>query len=126
MVLQVEGEGGDIVPEEAGTQTLLAGDFILFVDTGEEGPDAGMFCELTDEGDTTIDAFDVTAAASPTVTPSAEPTATAERPVVVQTDFAGDDRASALPLVLGGGLLAAGGAALVAGRARARATSRRH
>ena len=55
-------------------------------------------------------------------TESADPV----RPVVVQTDFAGEDHSTALPLVLGGGLLAVGTGAVATGRARARAASRRH
>jgi hypothetical protein len=124
MTLILTGEGGEVTPKVAGTHTLVAGDFILFVDTGENGPDVGMGCKLTDEGDTTIDSFEAVAASSPTTAPveSADPV----RPVVVQTDFAGEDRSTALPLVLGGGLLAVGTGAVAAGRARARATSRRH
>ena len=124
MTLTLDGEGGDVSAKEAGTQTLLAGDFILFVDTGENGPDVGMGCKLTDEGDTTIDSFEAVAATSPTTAPaeSADPV----RPVVVQTDFAGEDSSTALPLVLGGGLLAVGTGAVATGRARARAASRRH
>ena len=124
MTLTLDGEGGDVTPKEAGTHTLVAGDFILFVDTGENGPDVGMGCKLTDEGDTTIDSFEAVAATSPTTAPaeSADPV----RPVVVQTDFAGEDRSTALPLVLGGGLLAVGTGAVATGRARARAASRRH
>jgi len=125
LVLQVVGESGeDVVPTEAGPYTLLAGDFGLSIDTGVEGPDAGMDCQLVDEGDIAIDAFAVAAAATPTGSPTT--TVAPTRPVVVQTDFAGEDGASALPLVLGGGLLAAGGAAFATGRARVRAASRRH
>ena len=122
MTLTLDGEGDVVTPKEAGTHTLVAGDFVLFVDTGETGPDVGMFCELTDEGDIAIDSFEAVAAATPTTAPteSANPV----RPVVVQTDFAGQDRS--LPLVLGGGLLAVGTGAVVTGRARARAASRRH
>lgn len=128
IVLDLTGEGGEVTPEVAGTHTLVAGEFVLFVDLGDGAPDVGMACELTDEGDLTIDAFEATAAATPTVSPttSVAPTESPERPVVVQTDFAGEDRASALPLVLGGGLLAAGTGAVVTGRVRARAASRRH
>ena len=124
MTLALDGEGDVVTPTEAGTHTLVAGDFVLFVDTGETGPDVGMFCELTDEGDIAIDSFEAVAAATPTTAPteSANPV----RPVVVQTDFAGEDRSTALPLVLGGGLLAVGTGAVVTGRARARAASRRH
>jgi hypothetical protein len=125
MALTLTGEGDDVTPKVAGTHTLVAGDFILFVDTGETGPDVGMGCELTDEGDITIDSFEAVAAStSPTTAPTE--TSSPVRPVVVQTDFAGEDRSTALPLVLGGGLLAAGTGAVFTGRARARATSRRH
>ncbi|HET7820062.1 MAG TPA: hypothetical protein VFL10_00940 [Ornithinibacter sp.] len=124
MTLSLVGEGGDVTPKEAGTHTLVAGDFVLFVDTGETGPDVGMGCELTDEGDTTIDSFEAVAATSPTTAPSTSTDPV--RPVVVQTDFAGEDRSTALPLVLGGGLLAVGTGAVATGRVRARAASRRH
>jgi len=129
MTLSLDGEGGDVTPEDPGTHTLLAGDFVLFVDSGDGGPDVGMYCEITDEGDTTIDAFEAVAATtSPTTTPTVAPTESAApvRPVVVQTDFAGEHHASALPLVLGGGLLAAGTGTLVATRARVRSGARRH
>jgi len=127
MTLTLTGEGGEVTPKVAGTHTLVAGDFILFVDTGETGPDVGMGCELSDEGDTTIDSFDAVAGStSPTPTTAPTETSSPVRPVVVQTDFAGGDRSTALPLVLGGGVLAAGTGAVFTGRARARATSRRH
>ena len=124
IILDLTGEGGDVTPEVAGTHTLVAGELVLFVDSGDGGPAVGMACELSDEDDATIDSFEVTAAATPTGSPSQ--TVAPTRPVVVQTDFAGGDRSTALPLVLGGGLLAAGSGALVARRARVRAGSRRH
>jgi hypothetical protein len=86
--------------------------------------DLALGCTLVDEGDPTIDSFQATAAPTPTVTVTAQPTASPVRPVVVQTDFAGDDRSSALPLVLGGALMAGGIGAVATGRARG--SSRRH
>jgi hypothetical protein len=124
MTLTLDGEGDAVTPKEAGTHTLVAGDFVLFVDTGETGPDVGMFCELTDEGDVSIDSFEAVAPATPTTAPTE--TAAPVRPAVVQTDFAGEDRSTALPLALGGGLLAVGAGTVATGRARARAAARRH
>ena len=125
LVLDVTGEGDPVVATEVGTNTLVADDFFLDVDTGEEGPLVGMYCTLTDEGDVSIDAFEATAAATPTTTTTTAPTATPVRPAVVQTDFAGDDRSTALPLLAGGGLAAAA-VALVVGRGARRGTTRRH
>lgn len=123
MTLEVTGEGDPIVAAEVGTNTLIADAFILGVDTGEEGDEVSMFCELTDEGDVSIDAFEATAAAAPTTTVT--PTATPVRPVVVQTDFA-DDRSTTLPLLAGSGLAAAAVAAVALGRSARRETARRH
>ena len=123
MVLDVSGEGDPIVAAEVGTNTLVADAFFLFVDTGEEGDEVGLFCELTDEGDVSIDAFEATAAAAPTTTVTT--TASPVRPVVVQTDFA-EDRATALPLLAGAGLAAATVAVVAVGRSARRETTRRH
>ena len=125
LVLDVTGEGDPVIAAVVGTNTVVANDFFLEVGTGVEGPDAGMYCTLTDEGDVSIDAFEATAAAAtPTTSPSVSPSPTAVRPVVVQTDFAGQDRSTALPLLAGGGLAAAT-VALAVGRAR-RGAPRRH
>lgn len=121
LVLQVSGEGGSVFAGVVGTNTLVASDFVLELGTGVEGPDAGMYCSLTDEGDITIDAFEATAAPTPTLSPTATPT----RPAVVQTDFAGDDRSTAVPLLAGGGLAAAA-VALAVGHGARRGSSRRH
>lgn len=122
LVLEVVGEGGSVLPVEVGTTTLLASDFVLTVGTGDEGPEAGMSCTLTDEGDVSIDAFEVTAAPTPTVTVSE--TASPQRPDVVQTDFAGDDGSSAAPLLLGG--VAAGAVVALVARGTRRGSTRRH
>ena len=125
MTIDVTGQGDPVIAE-AGTNTLVASDFLLVVDTGADGPDVSMLCTLTDEGDITIDTFEATAAPTPTVTTTvtATPTASPVRPVVVQTDFAAENRSSALPLVLGGALAAGGVGAVATGRARR--SSRRH
>ena len=125
MVLEVSGEGDPVVATEAGTNTLVADAFFLFVDTGEEGDEVGLFCELTDEGDVTIDAFEATAPATPTTTVTTTASATPVRPVVVQTDFA-EDRSSALPLLAGAGLASATVAVVAFGRSSRRETARRH
>lgn len=125
LVLAVAGEGGSVFAAVVGTNTLVADDFVLEVGTGVEGPDAGMYCRLTDQGEVSIDAFEATAAATPTTTTTTTTTATPVRPVVVQTDFSGDDRSTALPLLAGGGLAAAA-VALVLGRGARRDTTRRH
>ncbi|MFL6165015.1 MAG: hypothetical protein ACJ710_01950 [Ornithinibacter sp.] len=164
MTVDLTGQGEPIDVQEPGTHTLVAGDFILGLDTGPVAPpatstptatstststatsstdvptspapsgptdpaapvDVFMDCTLTDEGDPTIDTFEATAAPTPTVTTTvtAEPAASPVRPVVVQTDFAGDDHSSALPLVLGGALMAGGVGAVATGRTRG--GSRRH
>lgn len=124
LVLHVTGTGDPIIAAE-GTNTLVADVFYLFTGTDEDEPELELVCELTDEGDTAIDAFEATAAATPTVTVTASASATPTRPAVVQTDFADDEESSALPLALGGGLLAGAGA-LLARHGHARAASRRH
>jgi hypothetical protein len=125
LVLDVTGKGDPVIAAVVGTNTLVANDFFLDVGTGVEGPDAGMYCSLTDEGDVSIDAFEATAAATPTTSPSVSASPTAVRPVVVQTDFAGQDRSTAMPLLAAGGLTAAASATLVVARAR-RGAPRRH
>lgn len=124
LVLEVTGQGDPVIATEVGTNTLVANDFFLEVGTGE-GPESGMYCTLSDEGDISIDAFEATAAATPTTTVTASPSVSPVRPVVVQTDFAGEDRSMALPLLAGGGLAAAS-LALVVGRGTRRGTARRH
>ena len=153
MTIQVTGAGDPIIPQEPGTNTLVAGDFLLGVDPGplgstptatptatlpsgpptSPGPseppapvDIFMACSLIDEGNIAIDAFKATAVPAVTTTVTAQPTASPVRPVVVQTDFSGGDRSSAMPLVLGGGLLVAGCGVLTASRVRVRAGSRRN
>ena len=154
MTIHVTGQGDPIVASQAGTNTLVASDFLLAVDPGPlgsvptssptatvptgpptsptptsspapSGPaaplDLAIGCTLVDEGDITIDSFEATAAPTPTVTVTA--TASPVRPVVVQTDFAGDGGPSALPLVLGGALVVGVGAVATG---RARSSSRRH
>ena len=162
MTIHVTGQGDPIVASQAGTNTLVASDFLLAVDPGPlgsvptssptatvptdpppsptpnpptspapasspapSGPAAplelAIGCTLVDEGDIAIDSFEATAAPTPTVTVTA--TASPVRPVVVQTDFAGDGGPSALPLVLGGALVVGVGAVATG---RARSSSRRH
>ncbi len=147
MTVELAGQGGQVTAKTAGTNTLVASDFLLAVDPGPMGSaptstptatvpsgtptspapsappapvDLVIGCTLVDEGDITIDSFEATAAPTPTVTVTASPV----RPVVVQTDFAGNDRSSALPLVLGGALMVGGVGAVATGRARG--SSRRH
>ena len=122
LVVTVGGEGGTVFPAGVGTNTLVASDFVLSVGTGDQGPEAGMSCTLTDEGDISIDTFEATAAPTPTATVSE--TATPQRPGVVQTDFAGDDGSSAAPLLLGGA--AAGAVVALVARGVRRGSVRRH
>ncbi len=152
MTVALTGQGGKVTAKTAGTNTLVASDFLLVLDPAPlgSGPTstatatvpssppaspapsgpadplgAGMFCTLVDEGDITIDSFQATAAPTPTVTTTVTATPTYPvRPVVVQTDFAGDDHSSTLPLVLGGALMVGGIGAVATGRARG--SSRRH
>ena len=128
MSLDVEGEFevDRFRVADAGVHTILGADFFLFVDTGEEGPGAGMFCEPTDE-DPVVDAFEALAVAAPTttVTTTSTATATAVRPVVVQTDFAEDD-AAMLPLLGVGALVTLAAGAVGLARGRVRTAARRH
>jgi len=137
LTLTFTGDAPEVTPLTPGTHTLLAGDLTLLLTTSAQGPIVGLGCFLADNNpDISIDAFEATTGtptttptptvtATPTASVTAAPTTGPVRPVVVQTDFAGDDRSSALPLVLGGGLLVGAGAAAV-GRTRVRAGSRRH
>jgi hypothetical protein len=59
------------------------------------------------------------------VTTTSTATATAVRPVVVQTDFAPDD-AAALPLLGAGAVMTLAAGAVGLARARVRTASRRH
>ncbi|MGL5863696.1 MAG: hypothetical protein ACRCY9_20855, partial [Phycicoccus sp.] len=129
MVLEITGGSETFAPEDEGTYTIVAEAF--FVGYGDDEETGGVLeCELTDDGDPAIDTFEVVAAATPppvptpTVTVTAAPAASPQRPVVVQTDFAGDGP-SALPVALAGGALVLG-AGVAAGRARRRIGSRRH
>jgi hypothetical protein len=130
LTLHVEGVAGSATPDYPGTKTWFADSFVLNVHAASDAPSAGLTCGLVDPGDISIASFEVVAPATPTPTPTvsqpAPPAAAPVRPVVVHTDFAGEDDSMALPLVLGGGLLAAGTGALASGRVRARAASRRH
>lgn len=111
--------------DEPGTHTLVLVHFGLLFGSGSDQPQPGLICGLQDTEDTAMDSFLVRAPAQPSeaVTPQTEPT----RPVMVQTDFAGDeDPASPLSLVLGGLVLAAAVGGLTTWRARARAGTREH
>lgn len=127
LTLEVEGQADRFRPTDPGVQTILLFDFGLFIDTGDEaGPGAGMSCETTDGDEVAIDAFSAKAAATPTTTVTTTTTAGPVRPVVVQTDFADDGGGSALPIVLGGGLLALAGGGTALARGSRRSTPRRH
>ena len=99
--------------DEPGTHTLVVTHFGIAFGLGTNGPQAGLICQLQDTRDTAVDRFLVRAAPEPTdaVAGQGEPV----RPVLVQTDFAGEAPTSAWPAALGGVLLAAC-AALVAVR----------
>jgi uncharacterized protein DUF6801 len=126
MVLELEGVDADpIEATEPGTYTLLASDFIIGSDLDEN---LGLLCEMTDEGDATIDAFEAvgepTETPTATVAPTVTVTATPVRPALVQTDVA-----EGTPSGGTGGLALAGGAAAllaVAGRLAVRRAPRRH
>ena len=121
----VSGQIGEYQPQKAGTYTLVAGEELFFF-LDPEGPDgdSGLTCTVDGGGDTAIDVFTATAAATPTTTVTT--TASPVRPVVVQTDFAGEDPALPLPLALGVGVIGVAGlAAGAAGTAR-RSGARRH
>ena len=113
-------------PSRAGTNTLITtGTLTVNLTSLPQGFSLRLDCELVDADDAVIDTFvGIAAPTTPTPTPTAS--ATPVRPEVVQTDFAGDDSPSALPLVLGGTGLMTAGAALVALRVRGPSTSRRH
>lgn len=123
MTVEVEGiDEEEIEATEPGTYTLLASDFFLFSGDDEN---TGMGCELTDEGDATIDAFEaVEEEPTETVAPTVTVTATPVRPALVQTDVA-----EGTPAGNAGGLVLAGGAAAMlalAGRFAVRRAPRRH
>ena len=121
----VSGQIGEYQPQKAGTYTLVAGEELFFF-LDPEGPDgdSGLTCTVDGGGDTAIDVFTATAAATRTTTVTT--TASPVRPVVVQTDFAGEDPALPLPLALGVGVIGVAGlAAGAAGTAR-RSGARRH
>ncbi len=128
MVVEVEGiDEDEINATEPGTYTLLAQDFFLF--SGDDNDETGMGCEMTDEGDPTIDAFEAvgeepTEEPTETVAPTVTVTATPVRPALVQTDVA-----EGTPAGNAGGLALAGGAAAMlalAGRLAVRRAPRRH
>ncbi len=128
LTLQVRADGIDLTPKEPGPHTIHAGDFLLFVETGAEvDPGVGMSCTLTDEGNTSIDTFRVTAAATPTP-PQMTVTATVTpvRPALVQTDFVEEEGNASLPVLLGTGLLTLGGGAAALRWTGRRSASRRH
>jgi Family of unknown function (DUF6801) len=110
--------------DEPGTHTLVLVHFGLLFGSGSDQPQPGLICGLQDIENTAMDRFLVRAPAQPSeaATPQTEPT----RPVVVQTDFAAESPTSALPLVLGGLVLAAAVGRLTTWRARARAGTREH
>ena len=79
----VTGGAGTIVPTVAGTHTLLAQGYELTLVTDPAGPDATVTCDSLDDPAESFDSFVATAGANPTESPV--------RPVLVQTDFAGED-----------------------------------
>ncbi|MGL5912064.1 MAG: hypothetical protein ACRCZP_18815 [Phycicoccus sp.] len=127
-VLDLTGTSDPVVADEAGTYTVVADSFVLTY--GDEDDGGSMFCELVDDGDAAIDAFEAVAAATPppgtpttTTTTTASASASPERPEVVQTDVAGG-RPRALPYAVLGGAVVIG--AVAAAGTRRRAGSRRH
>ncbi|HET6969458.1 MAG TPA: DUF6801 domain-containing protein [Ornithinibacter sp.] len=128
LVLEVEGEAGRFRPQDPGVYTLLGGDFFVFVDTGDEdGPGAGMECFPADDEDVVIDELEATEAATPPPpTTTVTATATAVRPVVVQTDFADEQGRAVPPVLAAGALLTLVAGAVGAGRRGRLAAGRRH
>lgn len=121
----VSGQIGKYQPRTAGTYTLVTGaELFFFLDP--EGPDgdSGLTCTPDSAGDSAIDTFAATAAATPTMTVTT--TASPVRPVLVQTDFAGEDPAVPVRLALGVGVIALTGVAAGAAGTARRSGSRRH
>ena len=121
----VSGQIGEYQPQKAGTYTLVTGaELFFFLDP--EGPDgdSGLTCTPDGGGDTAIDVFTATAATTPTRTVTT--TASPVRPVVVQTDFAGEGPALPLPLALGVGVIGLAGLAAGVTRVARRPGPRRH
>ncbi|MBM6399964.1 hypothetical protein [Phycicoccus sonneratiae] len=125
MTLQVEGlDEVSVDTPEPGTYTLVTADFQLFV---EEDENTGLACELTDEGDPTIDAFEAVGEAPTTTPPATTAPAVAPspiRPALVQTDAAEGGSSGGHGLAWVGGALSL---ALAAGlRHVVRRAPRRH
>ncbi|HET7820061.1 MAG TPA: hypothetical protein VFL10_00935 [Ornithinibacter sp.] len=114
----VTGGASTIVPTVAGTQTLRAQGYVLTLVTDPAGPDATVTCDSFDDPAASFDSFVATVAANPAGSPV--------RPVLVQTDFAEDEGAPALPFVAAVGLLALGAGLVGARRFGRRAAARRH
>jgi hypothetical protein len=125
----VSGVAGEYQPQNAGTYTLVTlAELFFYLDPEGQAGDSGVTCTPDNDGDTAIDVFTATGAATPTTTVTTTATAAAPpvRPVVVQTDFADDEVAPlSLTVLLGTGLLALGGAAGARWTGR-HSASRRH
>ena len=130
MTVQVQGESQPVEAIEPGTNTIVLVNFSLVDDSsGDVEEDLlAVFCDLADEGDVGVDSFEAFAAAvvTPTQTVTTTTTATPRRPVVVQTDFAGREPGSSLPLLAALGLATAALGAVGYQRRGSRADERRH
>ena len=85
----------------AGSNRILAGSFYVFLDGGVEA-EGGVNCAPAGGVLTTIDTF--TGSTAIPTTPSAPAEETPVRPVLVQTDFADDERGTGTSVLAGGGL----------------------
>jgi hypothetical protein len=108
--------------DEPGTYTVRSRGFRLDVEGDNWGPPAGATtsCEPVD-GVVVLDTIEVVTDAPPSADPSDSPV----RPVLVQTDFA-EPEATAAPLIGVGALTMLAATAVGLARGRRRATSRRH
>lgn len=111
-----------------GENVLVAPRIFITLSPSDNGVAEGVAleCTLVEGGDIAIDRLTGTVTPSATASADPSPTATPVRPVVVQTDFAGDDGSSGLPVVVVGAVLAMAGGVLVVRRGRAPSATRRH
>ncbi len=118
MTLQIEGTSWPMEARDPGTQSLVLVDFSVIVGEPVEEEDlVGVFCYLDDEGDATLDSFEVLRPATPTTTVTTTATATATRTgPVVETDRPSGGSGNTLFASAGAAAVLAGAGALLLGR----------
>jgi hypothetical protein len=106
IALQITGDSQPVEATAPGTNTITLVNFGLVDDSSGDVEEnlLAVFCDLVDEGDVAVDSFEAVASAVVTPTVTTPAATTPRRPVVVQTDFAGQQSDSMLPLLAGTGL----------------------